>query len=99
MLVELIIRFVLGGAIVSVVALVSQVLRPRSLAGIFGAAPSVALVGFVVAVVAHGDRYAGAEAHAMIFGAGALLLYSLTTERMLRRSRLPAWLEAGIVWI
>lgn len=39
----LLIRFLVGGAIVTVFSLVGEVIGPKSLAGVFGAAPSVAL--------------------------------------------------------
>ena len=37
------IRFLIGGVVVSVFAIVGDVLKPKSFAGLFGAAPSVAL--------------------------------------------------------
>ena len=43
MLSELLIRFLIGGLIVSVFAVSGDILRPKTFAGIFGAAPSVAL--------------------------------------------------------
>ncbi len=39
----LIIRFVVGGIIVSLFAALGDVLGPKSFAGLFGAAPSIAL--------------------------------------------------------
>jgi hypothetical protein len=41
--VELVERFLLGGLIISAFAVVGDILRPRGFAGLFGAAPSVAL--------------------------------------------------------
>ena len=40
---ELVIRFVVGGAIVSLFAVLGDVVCPKTLSGVFGAAPSVAL--------------------------------------------------------
>jgi hypothetical protein len=40
---EYLIRFVVGGAVVSAFAVLGDVLRLKSLAGLFGAAPSVAM--------------------------------------------------------
>ena len=40
---ELIFRFLIGGTLVSAFALVGDAVRPRSFAGLFGAAPSIAL--------------------------------------------------------
>ena len=40
---ELVVRFLVGGALVSLFALIADVLKPKGFAGLFGAAPSVAL--------------------------------------------------------
>jgi len=40
---QLVIRFLVGGVIVSLFAVLGDVLQPKSFAGLFGAAPSVAL--------------------------------------------------------
>jgi hypothetical protein len=42
MLMEYMIRFLAGGVIVSLFAMIGDVLRPKSFAGLFGAAPSIA---------------------------------------------------------
>jgi hypothetical protein len=42
-MIQILIRFLVGGAVVSVFALIGDVLKPKSFAGLFGAAPSVAL--------------------------------------------------------
>jgi hypothetical protein len=42
-MVQILIRFLVGGAVLSVFAAIGDVLRPKSFAGLFGAAPSVAL--------------------------------------------------------
>jgi hypothetical protein len=40
---EIIIRFIVGGLVVSTFAVLGDILRPKSFAGLFGAAPSIAL--------------------------------------------------------
>jgi uncharacterized membrane protein (GlpM family) len=40
---EIVLRFVIGGMVVSLFALLSDLLKPKSFAGLFEAAPSVAL--------------------------------------------------------
>jgi hypothetical protein len=40
---EYVVRFIAGGIVVLAVASLADVLRPKSFAGLFGAAPSVAL--------------------------------------------------------
>ena len=39
---EMVIRFLVGGVVVSLFAMLGDVLRPMSFAGLFGAAPSIA---------------------------------------------------------
>jgi hypothetical protein len=45
---ETILRVIIGGTVVSTFALLGDVLKPRSFAGLFGAAPSVALATLAV---------------------------------------------------
>ena len=40
---EIILRFILSGAIVTAFAAMDDMLKPKSFAGLFGAAPSVAI--------------------------------------------------------
>ena len=51
---ELVFRFFLGGLLVSAFAVLGDLLRPKSFAGVFGAAPSVALATLALAVLSHG---------------------------------------------
>ena len=51
---EYVIRFLVGGAVVSAFAMLGDLLRPKSFAGLFGAAPSVALATLGIAVYQHG---------------------------------------------
>ena len=46
-----IVRFLIGGIVVSLFATLGDVLRPKSFAGLFGAAPSIALatIGLTIA--------------------------------------------------
>jgi Protein of unknown function (DUF3147) len=46
---DYLVRFVAGGVVVSLFAIVGDVLRPKSFAGLFGAAPSVALATLTLA--------------------------------------------------
>jgi uncharacterized membrane protein (GlpM family) len=87
---EYLLRFVAGGAIVSVFAILGDMLRPKSFAGLLGAAPSVALATLGIAVVQHGPHYAAAESWTMIYGAIALACYSVVVCQLLMRLRLAA---------
>jgi hypothetical protein len=51
---DLLIRFILGGCVVSVFALLGDLVKPKSYAGIFSAAPSIALGTLGLAIAKHG---------------------------------------------
>ena len=53
---DYLLRFLIGGVVVSVFAVLGDVLRPKSFAGLFGAAPSVALATLGLAFWKHGER-------------------------------------------
>jgi uncharacterized membrane protein (GlpM family) len=74
---ELIWRFLIGGLAVSIFAVIAEVLRPKGFAGLFAAAPSVALATLGLTVASEGKLYAAVEARSMIAGAAAFLLYAV----------------------
>jgi uncharacterized membrane protein (GlpM family) len=74
---DLVVRFLVGGAIVSIFALAADVLKPKGFAGLFGAAPSVALATLGLTIATQGKLYAATEARSMIVGDLAFLLYAL----------------------
>ena len=99
---EYILRFFAGGLIVSAFAILSDMLRPKSFAGLLGAAPSVALATLGIAVARHGAAYAAAESFTMIYGAIALACYSVAVCQLLVRWRmaaLPATVISFVVWL
>jgi hypothetical protein len=87
---EYVIRFLAGGIIVSLFAVLGDVLRPKSFAGLFGAAPSVALATLSLALWKQGGDYVSVEGRSMILGALALALYSLAVCQLLMRFRWSA---------
>lgn len=99
---ELLLRFVIGGAVVSVFAMLGGALKPKSFAGLFGAAPSVALATLSLTVTNKGSAYAAIEARSMTLGAVAFFLYaSLVCYLLLRRKLhvLGTTALSLIVWI
>ncbi len=84
---ELVIRFVAGGVVVSAFALLGDVLRPKSFAGLFGAAPSIAVVSLTLAIGMHGPDYVATEARSMIAGAAALGVFSVVLVHLILRFR------------
>ena len=98
---EHVIRFLAGGMLVSLFAIIGGIVRPKSFAGLFGAAPSVALATLGIAWFQHGGAYAGVQAKAMMFGGVALACYSVIVCQILMRLRtgaLTATVIALPVW-
>ncbi len=81
---ELLIRFLLGPVVVSAFALPGDVVKPRSLAGLFSAAPSVALATLSLAIAQHGRAYVSEQARSMMLGALAFGLYACLVCRQCR---------------
>jgi uncharacterized membrane protein (GlpM family) len=99
---DLLIRFLVGGAVVSVFAMLGDVLRPKSFAGLFSAAPSIALATVTLTIHKDGKFYAAHEAASMLLGAAAFLLYAAAASFVLRRCRMSALVAASVlmpVWL
>jgi len=99
---ELFLRFVVGGLAVSLFAVLGDMLKPKSFAGLFGAAPSVALASLGLAVAQHGKTYAAQEARSMVLGAIAFAVYAWIVSRLLFKTRLPvlaATLASLSIWL
>lgn len=87
---QIIFRFLVGGTIVSLFAVLGDVLKPKSFAGLFGAAPSVALATLGLTILADGKAYAAGEARSMIAGAAAFFVYTFLCCRLMMRFRIRA---------
>jgi hypothetical protein len=86
--VDWLIRFLIGGTAVSAFALLGDILRPKSFAGIFGAAPSIALATLTLTLHSEGTHYAATEARSMIIGAAAFIIYASLCSRVMWKSSL-----------
>ena len=53
---QLVFRFIIGGFIVSLFAALGEVLKPKSFAGLFGAAPSMALATLSLTISSQGGH-------------------------------------------
>jgi hypothetical protein len=98
---------------VSVFALIGDLLRPKSFAGLFGAAPSIALASLALTIATEGKDYAALEARSMIAGAIAFFLYASIVSKVMMRYKppalaatlalMPVWLGAAyglwFVWV
>ena len=99
---EYLIRFLAGGLVVSLFAVVGDILRPKSFAGLFGAAPSVALATLTLTFLSKGGAYVAVEGRSMILGAIALAAYSFVVCQLLMRFRwsaLGATTAAVLAWL
>ena len=83
--IEIGVKALFGGALVVAFSLVAEVFTPKTFSGIFSAAPSVALAGLGVTLVAKTAHDAALASQGMILGAVALLLYCLVAVPALRR--------------
>lgn len=99
---QLIFRFVVGGFIVCLFAVIGDGLKPKSFAGLFGAAPSVALATLALTIFSDGKSYAAVEARSMILGAVAFFLYSCVCMYVLAKYKFGATrvsVSALLVWL
>ena len=93
------IRFVLGGLVVSAFAAIGELFKPKTFSGLFGAAPSVAIASLALAFHKHGAQYVVTEATSMIVGCAGLLVYCGACVALAKRARIPVWLGAGLSWV
>lgn len=96
---ELVIRFLMGGILVSAFAVLGDLLRPKSFAGVFGAAPSVALASLALAFIGHDGEYAAVEGRSMLAGALGLVSYGWLVSWLLLRRRARTLLAASVALV
>ena len=98
---DLIIRFVVGGLAVCAFALLGDSIRPKTFAGLFAAAPSVALATLTLTLLGKGKPYAAIEARSMVIGALGFCAYALACQHLLGKwhwKAAPATAGLLIVW-
>jgi hypothetical protein len=95
---DFIVRFLLGGLLVSVFALMGDMFQPKRFAGFAGAAPSVALASLALAYSQHGASYVALEARSMVLGTIAFLVYATACVTIARQRRIPIGLGAALAW-
>ena len=102
-------RFLIGGAVVSAFSALGDILKPKSFAGLFGAAPSVALATLALTIATDGPSYAATESRSMIAGALAMFVYASVVLWVMFKYKPPAlvistsliavWLVTGFgIW-
>jgi hypothetical protein len=99
---EWLLRFLIGGLAVSLFAVLGDVLRPKRFAGLFGAAPSVALATLALTFFTEGAATVAIEGRTMMLGAIAFGAYSVLVCQMLVRPRFSATVSsttALLAWL
>lgn len=81
------VRAVVGGSLVVVFALVGEVVKPKRFAGVFGAAPSVALANLALVAAFEGIPKALVESRGMIAGGVAMVVACSVGVMSIRRFR------------
>ena len=89
--IDIVLRFVIGGLVVTLFAMIGDLFKPKTFAGLFGAAPSVALATLTLTIFKNGKIYAAAEARSMVFGAAALFAYCCIVTWLVKRDRMRAF--------
>lgn len=93
------IRAVLGGTAVCLFALIGQMVQPKKFAGIFAAAPAVAVAALGISIATKGITIGTANALGMVAGAVGMIAYCLAGVFVLRRTHalvgslvvMPVW--------
>jgi hypothetical protein len=99
---QILFRFVIGGLVVSLFAAFGDAVKPKSFAGLFAAAPSVAMATLGLTIMTEGKLFVAAAARSMIFGAVALFLYAAVAIRLMMKYKLdaaPASISAFAAWM
>jgi uncharacterized membrane protein len=78
-------KFIAGGLLVCVFALISQVCKPKQFAGIFSAAPSVLLAGLGITLLTKGAIHAALTTEGATAGAIGLICYCVMATPAIKR--------------
>ncbi len=93
---DLIARFlIIGGTVVILFAVLGDIFKPKSLGGIFAAAPTIALASITLTAHQHGTAYVSLEARSMICGGLAFFIYACAVSFILMRYRPRSLVAAG----
>jgi uncharacterized membrane protein (GlpM family) len=94
------IKAVAGGSLVVAFALLSEALSPKRFAGLFSAAPSVALASLTVTLLDKGSHEAREGGVGMLAGSAGMIAYAACVIPLLRRlNAAPAAAVALAGWL
>lgn len=98
---DVLLRALIGGVVVSVFAILGDIIKPVSLGGTTAAAPAIALASMGFMLHKHGAAYTALEARSMVAGGIAFLLYATVVSYIQMRRKPKAVLSASVflvVW-
>jgi uncharacterized membrane protein (GlpM family) len=106
---DVLLRALIGGVVVSLFAILGDVIQPTSLGGTTAAAPAIALASMGLMLHKEGVGYTAIEARSMVAGAVAFFVYATLVSyvQMRRRPRalvsasllMPVWFGvAAVLW-
>jgi hypothetical protein len=106
--VTLVLRGLAGGTLVVLFALIGEVVVPKAFAGLFSAAPSVAVASLLITVMAQGTDRARQDSIGMVIGALGMVASCILAAAVIPRLRAlwgstAAWLgwaavALGLYW-
>lgn len=98
--VTVLLKGVAGGSLVLAFSVLSEILQPKRFAGLFSAAPAVAIAGLAIALVTKGASDAHQSTVGMLAGCLGMLCYALAVVRLLRSDRALTSATGGLLaWI
>jgi uncharacterized membrane protein (GlpM family) len=99
MFLELLYRFLVGGVGVSFFAAVGSAFEPKTFAGLFGSAPSIAIVSLAMAFHAHDSEHVRQLATAMLAGSVALFAYGLLCVWVAKSKHIHVLAGSVVAWV
>jgi uncharacterized membrane protein (GlpM family) len=83
--ISVVVKALAGVSLVVLFAVLSESLRPKRFAGLFGAAPAVAIAGLAVTLVSKGALDARDASLGMVAGSAGMVVYASATVLLLKR--------------
>jgi uncharacterized membrane protein (GlpM family) len=96
----LVVKGLAGGCLVVAFALISESVSPKRFAGLFSAAPAVALAGLAIVLLDKSPHDAHQDAVGMLAGCAGMIVYAAAVVPLLRRLQASRAATAAVVaWI
>lgn len=98
--ISVVVKALAGGSLVVAFSLISESVQPKRFAGLFGAAPAVAIAGLAVTLVSKGVIDARDDTLGMVAGCAGMAAYACVAVVLLKRFAPFTSSVAGLaVWV